>query len=421
MILRSEGGRETRPEDIRGERKAIVLISGAHLISHLYYLVLPPLFPLLKERFGVGYVELGLALTLFNIVSAVTQAPMGFLVDRVGSRRVLIAGLCLGGFSWILLGLFPTYGWMLAISVLGGIANSVYHPADYAILTARVADARIGRAFSIHTFAGFFGGAIAPGMMLLIAATAGMEAALITAGVLGLLAAIPLVFAPDLDTAGHTQRAESQRAGSATVAEPRTKLLTPAILNLTLFFTLLSLSTGGIQTYTAAALTSGYGVSLSSANLALTAFLLLSAFGVLAGGFIADMTRRHGDVAAVSYAVCAVLTLVLALFSPSAAMIVAVLGLSGFLSGMISPSRDMLVRRAAPPGAAGRVFGIVTTGFNIGGTIGPILFGWIMDMGEPRWMFAISAIFMLATVFIALFSERQTRARPLAQAPVAAE
>ena len=142
---------------------------------------------------------------------------------------------------------------------------------------------------------------------------------------------------------------------------------------------------------------------------------------MLAGGFVADMTRRHGDVAAVSYAVCAVLTLVLALFSPSAAMIVAVLGLSGFLSGMISPSRDMLVRRAAPPGAAGRVFGIVTTGFNIGGTIGPILFGWIMDMGEPRWMFAISAIFMLATVFIALFSERQTRARPLAQAPVAAE
>ncbi len=416
MALRPAGDRGTGPEERRGERKAIVLISAAHLVSHLYYLVLPPLFPLLKDRFGVSYIELGLALTLFNVVSAFTQAPMGYLVDRVGSRRVLISGLCLGGFAWISLGIHLSYSWMLVVGVLGGIANSVYHPADYAILSARIADARIGRAFSIHTFAGFLGGAIAPGMMLLIAANAGVQAALITAGALGLLAAVPLLFAPDLDTAGQVQR-----AAAASVVGPKIRLLTPAVLNLTLFFTLLSLSSGGIQSYTAAALTSGYGVSLSGANLALTAFLLLSAFGVLAGGFVADMTRRHGDVAAVSYAVCAALTLSIALFSPGAALIIAVMGLSGFLSGMISPSRDMLVRRAAPPGAAGRVFGIVTTGFNIGGTIGPILFGWIMDRGEPRWIFGASAAFMLATVIIALFGERQTRTEPMGQVPAAAE
>jgi FSR family fosmidomycin resistance protein-like MFS transporter len=412
MAIRPAAERESRG----GESKAIVLISCAHLVSHLYYLVLPPLFPLLKARFGVGYIELGLALTLFNIVSALTQTPMGFLVDRVGSRRVLIAGLCLGGFAWISLGLIPTYSWMLVAGVLAGIGNSVYHPADYAILSARIAETRIGRAFSIHTFAGFMGSAIAPGMMLLIAATAGVEAALISAGVLGVLAAIPLLLSPDLDTVGH-----AQRAASAEIGGPRTKLLTPAILNLTLFFTLLSLSTGGISSYTAAALTSGYGVSLSGANIALTAFLLLSAFGVLAGGFVADMTRRHGDVAAVCYAVCGLLILVLAVFSPGAAMIAVVMGAAGFLSGMISPSRDMLVRRAAPPGAAGRVFGIVTTGFNIGGTIAPILFGWIMDRGEPRWIFGASAAFMLATVLIALFGERQTRTTTPRQVPVAAE
>ncbi len=340
MALRPAGDRGTSPEERRGERKAIVLISAAHLVSHLYYLVLPPLFPLLKDRFGVSYIELGLALTLFNVVSAFTQAPMGYLVDRIGSRRVLISGLCLGGFAWISLGIHLSYSWMLVVGVLGGIANSVYHPADYAILSARIADARIGRAFSIHTFAGFLGGAIAPGMMLLIAANAGVQAALITAGALGLLAAVPLLFAPDLDTAGQVQR-----AAAASVVGPKIRLLTPAVLNLTLFFTLLSLSSGGIQSYTAAALTSGYGVSLSGANLALTAFLLLSAFGVLAGGFVADMTRRHGDVAAASYAVCAALTLSIALFSPGAALITAVMGAVGLPVGHDLP----LARHAGAP------------------------------------------------------------------------
>jgi MFS family permease len=92
------------------------------------------------------------------------------------------------------------------------------------------------------------------------------------------------------------------------------------------------------------------------------------------------------------------------------------MGMAGFLSGMIAPSRDMLVRAAAPPGAVGRVFGIVTTGFNIGGTIGPMLGGLIMDHGQPRLVFYASVCFMLITVVMALSSEHRLNRRSLAPA-----
>ena len=164
------------------ELQTLVVVSGAHLISHLHIMVLPVLLPLLKEQMNVGFFELGLALTTFNVVTGVTQAPMGFLVDRVGAKIVLIAGLMLGGLAFMSLGFTSTYAWLFVTAVLAGLANCVYHPADYAILTDSIAEDRIGRAFSIHTFAGFVGGAIAPPLLLGLAAVGGLSSSLVCAG-----------------------------------------------------------------------------------------------------------------------------------------------------------------------------------------------------------------------------------------------
>jgi len=183
------------------------------------------------------------------------------------------------------------------------------------------------------------------------------------------------------------------------------------VLSLVGFFTLLSLSTGALTNYSAVALVSMYGVTLSAANAALTAFLFATAIGVLAGGFIADATKRHGDVAAGGFAAAALLILAVGMFDLGPVLIAVAMGAAGFLSGMIAPSRDMLVRAASPPGAFGRVFGIVTTGFNIGGTIGPLLGGWIMDHGMPRWVFFASVLFMALTAVMGLASEMRSRRR----------
>jgi FSR family fosmidomycin resistance protein-like MFS transporter len=334
---------------------------------------------------------------------------MGYAVDRYGARRVLLAGLLLAGAAYVSIGLFPSYSWLLCASVLLGVANAVYHPSDYSILGAVIEPSRLGRAFSIHTFAGFLGGAVAPIAMLLMARLIGMNGAIMAAGALGFVAAVPLARARWLD-----RSMVARTPGGAEASIPLRRLLTPAVLSLVGFFALLSLSSGALTNYSAVALVTLYGITLQTANLALSAFLFATAIGVLAGGFIADATKRHGDVAAAGFGGAAVLILAVGSVDLGPVLLVAAMGVSGFLSGMIAPSRDMLVRGASPPGAVGRVFGIVTTGFAIGGTVGPLIGGWIMDHSLPRWVFYSSVLFMALTAAMALAGEWQSRRRSVA-------
>jgi MFS family permease len=382
--------------------RTLTAISVAHWVSHFHLFVLPMLFPFLKAQLGVGYVELGFALTISGVVSGLTQAPTGYLADYIGARKILLMGLTLGGVALIVLGLHLSYSSLLVSAALLGLANSVYHPADYAILSAHMDQGRMGRAFSIHTFAGFLGGAVAPAIMAALVAMVGGLGALIVAGAVGPLVALLLVAVglPDASAADHKVDG---------VQAPKQSIITPAIIMLTVFFMLLGLSNAGISNFGVVALMSGYGASFAAANMALTAFLLASAVGVLAGGVLADRTQRHGQVAAACFGINAVIMLIIAAVTLPELLLIAMMTAAGFLGGVIAPSRDMLVRNAAPAGAAGRAFGIVSTGFNLSGIFGPLLYGWIMDQSLPHWVFGASVVFMILTVLLALVTERKPR------------
>src|ERR1700719_5344877 len=162
--------------------RTLAAISAAHWVSHFHMFVLPMLLPFLKEQLGVGYIELGLALTVFAVTSGLTQAPIGYLADHIGARKILLMGLTLGGVALIMLGLHLSYPWLIMSAALLRLAKSVYHPANYAILSAHMNEARMGRAFSIHTFAGFLGGAVAPAIVATLVATIRGHGALVVSG-----------------------------------------------------------------------------------------------------------------------------------------------------------------------------------------------------------------------------------------------
>jgi MFS family permease len=391
--------------------RIIGLVSAAHFVSHYYILVLPPLFAFVRADYGVSYMQLAVAITAFNVVSAVLQTPAGFLADRFGAATILVGGLVLGGAAFVLAGLVDSFWFLVAMFAVAGLGNTVYHPADYAILSHHVSPTRMGPAFSIHTAAGMLGWAAAPVTLLMVQNVYGWRGAFVAAGALGLVVAAVLVFQRDIlaDPAPASPADHPVPAGSGSGSALRL-LISPAILLNFMFFVLLATTSGGLQTYLPVALGALYGTPMAIANSALSAYLLMSAVGVLAGGLIASRTERHGMVATIGLVVIAATAVLVGVIDLGTVLLIATMALGGFFNGVIMPARDMIVRSVTPPGSFGKVFGFVTTGFNIGGMVTPLLFGWLMDTGHPQAIFVVVAVASLVGI-LTVMTTRSPRLR----------
>ena len=390
----------------RNDVRVIGLIASAHFFSHFFQLTLPPLFPLLKEIWGVPYVALGLAMSVFYGASGVGQPLSGFLVDRVGAHRVLLGGMALFSASIALAGLVPAYWLLLPVALLAGLGNSVFHPADYSILNASVDPRRIGRGYSVHAISGNLGWAVAPSVVVGLTAHFGWRAALVTVGAAGL--AVVSVLATQLRAAGGPA---TERARSATGREVRL-LLTAPILSAFAYFALIATALIGLQTFGVTTLMRIYDTPLALATGALTAFLVGGASGILAGGLLADRTQRHDVVAVAGLVTAAGFMLLLATGAVAPALLPVILAVTGFCHGATGPSRDMLVRSATPPGASGKVFGFVYSGLALGSCLTPLAFGWLLDHGDPRLLLVAVGVLMLGTIATVVQVRRTARIVP---------
>lgn len=395
---------------LRHDAQVIGFVGVAHGFSHFFQLMLPPLFPMLKQQFDTSYAQLGLVMAVFYAVSGLMQTVAGFLVDRFGAHRILVLGLAFASVGTIGYAFAPSYAFLLLAAVIAGLGNSVFHPGDLALLNARVSTARLGYAFSVHGIGGNLGWAAAPVFSIAMAGSFGWRGALLAAGAIGI--AFTVLFAVQRGLHVRVSAAHA-RHGAPGLAADLHALTRPAIVLCFLFFLLYSMSLVGYQTFAVPAMTEIYAVPVVAATTALTSFLLGGAAGILFGGWVASRTSRHARVAASGMLLAALASTLLVPGTLPAALLPVATTAVGFFLGMIGPSRDILVREVAPVDARGKVYGFVYSGLDLGGLIAPLAFGLALDNGAPWLVFAGAALFMMAAIPTALRVAGPRRVAPV--------
>ncbi len=392
----------------------IGLVGGAHLISHFSQLLLAPLFPWLKEEFHASYAELGLLMSIFFVVSCAVQMASGFVVDKFGPRPILFAGLALLGLAALGFSISTSYAMLAAFSVLAGMGNGVFHPVDYTLLNRKISAPRLGHAYSVHGITGSLGWALAPAMLVPLALAFGWRTALAAAG--GLAFAVLAVvwfwreqLALPAPAVPPGAKADAPRLEGGSLGFLRI----PAVWMCFGFFFFYAVALSVVQAFAPEAARQLHQVPLDLVALCLSVYMLCSAGGMVLGGFLAADPARCERVIGVGFGLAAALALVLGLADVPAWSVPLLFGLMGFAAGTGGPSRDLIVKRAAPANATGRVYGVVYSGLDIGQAISPLLFGTLMDHGQFAAVF-IGLALVQAVLIASAFRVRKARRTVLA-------
>jgi MFS family permease len=392
------------PVALRSDAEVIALVGLAHASSHFGHLLLPLMFPVFMREFGLSYSELGLLMTVFFVVSGVGQACAGFLVDRLGARPLLFVALGLLAVACIVAYFAAGYSALMLVAALAGLGNATFHPVDFTIMNQRVSPARLGYAFSAHGLTGNLGWAVAPAFFVGLGGGEHWRNAYAGAAVMYLvLLALMWWHRDTLQTS----------VAVATPVQPKKGgdlafMRLPVVWWCFSFFLLSTMTMAVVQSFAVSILKAMYGISFESATMTLTSYMLCGAAGVFFGGFLAARVPASDRVVAVAMACGAALLALCGTGLLSPVMMMTVLAATGFAVGIGGPSRDMMIKKATPQGATGRVYGLVYSGLDAGFALSPVIFGAFMDRGLYGATLIGAALVLLLSVFAALGVGRRT-------------
>ena len=380
--------------------KLVGLISAGHFMSHFYILVLPSLLPLVGRDLGISFALLGTVVTAYSLIVAFCQIPLGFIVDKLGGRMVLVLGLGLHGLAFASVWFVHSYWALLAAYAVAGLGQSVFHPADYAILSARIDRSHLGRALSVHAFAGNAGWGAAPPVVLALTALVDWRFAYLVVGLVGFVIAVIIYTQPDLIGRGAPPARMHETTGKkrSSFRDGLALMKSPAMLILFAYFLFSSMAGSGINQVSVVGLMHMYGTDIVGANTALTGYLWGTAAGVLVGGLLADRFGRPNLIAGGGIAIAALCLATIPFGVLPMAMVVVMMTLVGTATGASAPSRDLLVRQAAGSNTVGVAFGFTSTGFSVAGATMPPLFGYLLDTGRIGIAYGIMVAALLVAV-----------------------
>lgn len=401
------------PVPLKQDAGVIGLVGLAHMVSHFSQLILPPLFPWLKDALGVSYTELGFLMTIFFVVSCGMQTASGFLVDRFGPRPILFGGLALVAAAAFGFAAAPNYGTLALLAVVAGTGNGVFHPADYTLLNRKVSPSRLGHAYSVHGITGSLGWALGPAVVVPLAIAFHWRVALAAAGAI----ATAVLFVLWLRRATLELHAAPRAAAAAAAVEGGSLgfLRIPAVWMCFTFFLVYAGVLTGVQTFAPMAARHLLDMPVALVAVCVTTYMVCSAGGAVLGGFLASDPARCERVVAAGFGLAAVFALAIGFGAVPAGVAPALFGAMGFASGIASPSRDLLVKRSTPDNATGRVYGVVYSGLDVGQAIAPLVFGALMDQGRFRGVWIVLVALQLLLIASA-FNVRRVRRTALAPA-----
>ena len=415
------------PEDLgslRQDSRTIGLVGLAHGSSHFFHLLLPPLFPWLIADFGFSYSELSVLVSAFFIVSGVGQALAGFVVDRFGARPIMFAALSSFAVAGVIAGTANSYAGLMLAAIFAGLGNAPFHPVDFTILNKRLSPQRLGHGFSVHGLSGNLGWAAAPVFMAGITSATGSWriACLCGAALAAIILTIMVINRDALDDRVSLASAAPKAAGAAAGPQehPMAFLKLPSVWLCFSFFFWTTCAMSAIQSFSSPALQQLYGLPASITAYVVTGYMLFGAAGMVLGGFLVGRVERLEKVISACLLFSGILlALVGTGWLPGYAAL-GVAALAGIGTGLAGPSRDMLIKRAAPPGATGRVYGMVYSGLDLGFCLAAPVFGYMLDHHMNAGVFFGAAVGMVLSVVSAGFVGAGVAARKQKAAAVPA-